>query len=90
MAAIWILSLGRQEGKWEGKGSPFSLFILISRGGEHWSQLFSLEQGFGGTRTVHAIFHLYKVCTLQGMQCLCLELGPGGAGLLPQLCHSAN
>lgn len=60
MAAIWILSLGRWEGKWEGKGHPFSLLNLTKRGVGSCSQLFRPEQGFGGTQTVHAIFHLHR------------------------------
>lgn len=60
VAALWILILRRQGGKWEGTGYPFSLFILTRRGGESCSQLFSPEQGFGGTRTVHTISSLHR------------------------------
>lgn len=54
------LDLGRQEGKWEGNGYPISVFSLSRRGGGSCSQLFTPEQGFGGTRTVHTTFHLHR------------------------------
>lgn len=60
VAATWILSQGRGEGKWEGKGCPRSLFNLTRRGGESCSQLFGPEQRFGGTLTVHAILRLQR------------------------------
>lgn len=63
VAAIWILSLGRQEGRWKGKGYPFSLFILTLRGGEA-AHVFSVL-----SRDLVAQEQLMQssICTEQGM-----------------------
>lgn len=80
VTAIWILNLGRGEGKWEGKGYPFSLFNLTRRGGESCSQLFSPEQGFGGT-----LFMQFCICKKQGLVVLVAGIGPGRGRFAPSL-----